>query len=285
MNNPYSNCSNIERMFNELHPDEIPIFGSSRVEKGYYCDSLGSNFYNYGMPNASFDEIELLLKPELEKNKKTAILIDVHHDFYMHDAYENINIETYLPFINKNRDVREFLSANNRLKAYQKIPGLRYFGFYSDYLQSGLIKNSDLSNVFYNKGGAYDTKITSTENLQKKISAREAKNLHFTVDSAKQNRLYELVRLHPEREFIFVVSPYHKSAKKTVDNFDEMLFYFTTMANQFQNVLFIYFNTDFFEDELWKDTIHLNLYGAQIFSGQLKNVMESKGVFSETHSH
>ncbi len=267
---PYSTTNKIQRLFYESHNNETPIFGSSRAEKGYFCDSLGVDFYNYGMPNASFEEIELLLKPELQKNKATPIIIDIHHDFFKHDIYENINIETYLPFINKNDTIKKFLAENDRLKTYEQVPGLRYFGFYSDYLRPVLSSKNKSENTTYIKGGVFDTKVSSSKELQKKIALRETKTLHFEVDPIKQNKLLQLINQNRERTFVFVVSPYHKSAKKTVDNFEEMLNYFNLLDTQLENVVFIYFDTDNYTDDLWKDTVHLNIYGAQKFSGELR---------------
>ena len=79
-----------------------------------------------------------------------------------------------------------------------------------------------------------------------------------------------MINQNRERTFVFVVSPYHKSAKKTVDNFEEMLNYFNLLDTQLENVVFIYFDTDNYTDDLWKDTVHLNIYGAQKFSGELR---------------
>ena len=273
-----SPSNKIQRLFYESHNEETPIFGSSRAEKGYYCDSLGADFYNYGMPNASFGVIQLLLKPELKKNKTSPIVIDIHHDFFKHDAYENINIATYLPFINKNDTIKDFLATNGRLNNYQQIPGLRYYGFYTDYLRPMVSSRSKTENTMYIKGGVFDTKKSSTATLEKRISAREAKKLHFEVDSAAQEKLLRIIETNPERKFVFVVSPYHKSAKKTVDNFEEMLNYFNKLDAQFENVIFIYFNTDNYSDDLWKDTVHLNIFGAKKFSGELSRELHLKRV-------
>ena len=275
---PNSSANKIQRLFYESHMQEIPVFGSSRAEKGFYCDSLGPDFYNYGMPNASFQVIQLLLKPELLKNKTTPIIIDIHHDFFKHDAQENINLVTYLPFINKNDTIRNFLAANGRLKSYQQIPGLRYFGFYTDYLRPVIGSKSIAENTKYIKGGAFDTKASTTETLQKRIVARETKKLHFGTDREAEHVLLQMIKMNPERKFVFVVSPYHKSAKKTVDNFEEMLDYFNDLDTQYENVVCIYFNTDNYTDDLWKDTVHLNIFGAKKFSGELKRELVVKGV-------
>lgn len=275
---PNSTSNKIQRLFNETHDTEIPIYGSSRAEKAYYCDSLGSNFYNYGMPSASFNVIELLLKPELQKHKTTPIIIDVHHDFFQHDAYDDINIATYIPFINTDDTIKDFLKANNRYKNYQQIPGMRYFGFYTEYLRPVIESQNKSENTLYLKGGVYDTKLSSTKFLQKRISLRESKKLHFEIDPEANKRLLEMIENHPERKFVFVVSPYHSSAKKTITNFEEMLTYFNYLEKEFKNVVFIYIDSAGYNDELWKDTIHLNILGAKKFSSALRIELQKKRV-------
>ncbi|MBK6731093.1 MAG: hypothetical protein IPG60_09025 [Bacteroidetes bacterium] len=275
---PNSTSNKIQRLFYETHPAEIPIYGNSRTEKAYYCDSLGSNFYNYGMPSASFKVIELLLQPELQKHKITPIIIDVHHDFFQHDAQENINIATYIPFINKYDTIKDFLKANDRYNNYQQIPGLRYFGFYTDYLRPVIESNNKSENTLYLKGGVFDTKVSSTKSLQKRITVRESKKLHFEIDLEAHNRLIKMIESHPERKFVFVVSPYHSSAKKTVDNFEEMLTYFNYLEKELENVVFIYIDAAGYTDELWKDTIHLNILGAKKFSSALRIQLHKRGV-------
>ncbi|MFI5172806.1 MAG: hypothetical protein ACHQFW_10470 [Chitinophagales bacterium] len=273
---PYSTCNKVNRLFNENHEGEIPVFGSSRVEKGYFCDSLGNNFYNYGMPNASFDVIRLLLEPELQKNKTGPILIDVHHGFFDHDPYENINIETFLPFINTNESIKQFLVENGRFNRYQQIMGIRYFGFYTGYLKPFVEKRFEIDDNFYDNGGVFNTKVSNTASLQKRVSARMSKKLHFTYDKSSDSTLLNLINTNPGRRFVFVLSPYHSSAKQTLDNFDAMINYFSALDKQFDNADFIFLPTDDYSDNLWKDTIHLNIFGAKKFSAELRNELKSK---------
>jgi flavodoxin len=268
----------IYRLAYESHPNEIPIFGSSRVEKGYYCDAINSNCYNYGFPNQSFDVTALLLKLELEEPKNTPLIIDVHHDFFKHDAFANINLNTYLPFVSKNKNITGFLESNNRLKPYHYMPGTRYFGAYTAYIEPIAEHKLGLGRAHYIKGGVYDTKAGNTLSISKRIDSRLEKDLHFDVIAEKNNQLEQLIKSHPNRKFVFVVSPYHWSAKSTVNNFDEMINYFSAFEQQFSNVAFIYFSTDEYPDTLFKDTVHLNEAGAKKFSAELKKQLAAKGI-------
>lgn len=276
---PVAESNKIYRLTNEQHNNEIPIFGSSRAEKGYYCDNINPNCYNYGFPNQSFDVTALLLNFELKKNKTTPIIIDIHHDFFQHNAYTNINLATYLPFVNTNDSITAFLEQNNRLKPYHYIPGARYFGYYTTYLEPIVENKMKIGNALYVKGGVFDTKKGDSRSIQKRIDNRLDKKLSFTITSENDKQLKQLITSSPDRKFIFVVSPYHWSAKSTVANFDEMLNYFNGLAKSYPNVHFIFFNTDKYSDELFKDTVHLNEAGAKQFSAELQTHLQELEIF------
>ena len=276
--NPVSESNKIYRLAEQTFVDEIPIFGTSRAEKGYFCDAINEQCYNYGFPNQSFDITALLLQFELAKNKTTPILIDVHHDFFQHDAKVNINLNTYLPFVNSNAAVTTFLQENNRLKPYHYLPGTRYFGAYTTYMEPIFENKFGIGRALYSKGSVLDTKKGSTAAIQKRINTRLDKKLSFEVIAEKDSMLRSLIQLHPNRKFVFIVSPYHWSAKSTVANFDSMLQYFSELEASFPNVAFIYFNTDNYSDTYFKDTVHLNEDGAKVFSAELHNQLKDKGI-------
>ena len=59
----------VNRILKETHPDEIPIFGSSRAEGGIIPDSLGSNYFNYGLSGSKYDVTLFFLEEECKKVK------------------------------------------------------------------------------------------------------------------------------------------------------------------------------------------------------------------------
>src|SRR4051812_1211544 len=54
----------INRIISETHPNEIPIFGSSRAEYGLFPDSLGHDFFNYGLSATQYDVTLFFLEQE-----------------------------------------------------------------------------------------------------------------------------------------------------------------------------------------------------------------------------
>ncbi len=269
----------IYRLTDQNHLNEITIFGSSRAEKAYYCDSINANCYNYGFPNQNFEVSALLLEFELKKEKNTPIIIDIHHDYFQHDAYTNINLATYLPFVNSNTTVTNFLNTNNRLLPYHYVPGARYFGSYSSYIEPLVGNKLGLGNAHYLKGGIFDTKIGASRSIEKRIANRKSKSLTFEIPAEKDSLLRSLITAHTNRNFIFVISPYHYSAKSTITNWETMLSYFTMLETKYPNVIFIDLSSLLTDDKYFKDTVHLNESGAQVFSLALRLSLIETGLF------
>src|SRR6185437_1473174 len=68
----------VNRIMKETHPDEIPIFGSSRAEGGFIPDSLGSNYFTYGLSGSKYDVTLFFLEEECKKKKNNPwILLNV----------------------------------------------------------------------------------------------------------------------------------------------------------------------------------------------------------------
>lgn len=269
----------IYRLAEEQHLNEIPIFGSSRAEKAYYCDDINTDCYNYGFPNQNFDVTAMLLEFELAKPKTTPVIIDMHHDFFEHDAQTNINLATYLPFIPANKNIKNFLIDNNRLAPYHCVRGSRYFGNYSNYLEPIVQNKFHIGNTNYVKGGAFDTKIDNGRSISKRIENRKAKSLQFVMLAEKDKRLRQMIAAHGERKFIIVISPYHYSAFATITNVKEMITYFHNLEKDYPNVLFFDASTLLADDKYFKDTVHLNEAGAHAFSEQLREYLINKEAF------
>lgn len=274
---PRSEAHKIERLLNAENKTEVPVFGNSRAELGYYTPALGAEVYNYGFPNQSFDVLQFLLELELNSHRTTPVIIDVHHGFFEHDPQTNINISTYLPYLQSNNTVRKFIVEQNRMRPYYLIPGMRYFGNYTAYAQPIIENMSSPNKNTYINGGIYANSGFSKAAMERRIDKKKDKTLHFTFDAQKDSVLQSIIAQHPERTFIFSLSPYHSSAQQALDNADEMLEYFNRLDKAFEQVIFISAATDY-PDSYFKDTIHLNKTGAEAFSKALRTQIIARGI-------
>lgn len=272
---PLAEAHKLERI-QQTYTDEVPIFGNSRAEMGYYTPALGERTFNYGFPNQSFDIQLLLLAFELAKQKTTPVIIDVHHGFFEHDPVTNINITTYLPFVRSEPQIRTFLEDQGRMKPYYLIPGMRYFGAYTAYMEPLTEHALHPDRQSYIRGGIYAHHSFSAAAKERRVEKKKEKTFRFNVDTARDGHLRALIEQHPERSFVFVLSPYHSSSRETLENRNVLVQYFKALDNQYEQVVFI--EAAGYPDAYFKDTIHLNMEGATQFSHDLHAMLSARGI-------
>ncbi len=279
----YAELTNTHKLANlseeEALPMEIPIFGPSIARNAYYGDSLGDHYYNYSMENASSSIILLLLELEAQKPKKTPIILDYHFRFLEYDsAGTSINIRTYLPFVRNNERIREFLKENDRFRPHQVIPGARYFGVHSSYVKDYLAEIYQPTKV-YHKGGVFNKKSPPQVQFDRLKENRLAMGPRpFLRNPEIEAQLEALIAANPDRLFLFVGSPRHHTVLDMLENYEDMKAWGREMQARYPNVRFILFEADY-PDSYFKDTGHLSLFGAQRFSGQMRQVLQQEGLY------
>ncbi len=258
---------------------EIPIFGPSISRNAYYPDSIGENYYNYSMENAGFIINELLLKLELEKPKTTPLILDFHFRIMERDtAGSSINIRTYLPFVNKDERVKEFLIEHDRYRPHQSIVGGRYFGVYTSYVKDYLAEVYQPRKV-YHKGGVFNKEAPPADQMQRLVEFRRDRGPKpFTLDEELSARMEALIAANPQRLFLFIASPRHYSVQEMLPNYEEMKAWGQLMQDRYDNVRVIIYEAEY-PDRYFKDTGHLSLEGAQRFSGQLRRSLQEMGLY------
>ncbi len=275
-----SNAYKLARLEDEKRLlNEIPIFGPSISRNSYYPDSLGANYYNYSMENAGFIINELLLNVETDKKKTCPVIIDFHFRIMEMDSQgSSINIRTYLPFVNEDKRVKQFLQDNNRYRPHQSIPGGRYFGVYSSYVKDYLAEVYQPRKL-YIKGGVFNKEAPPPEQMTRYIQNRRDEGPRpFTYDPVLEKRMEATISAHPERLFLFIASPRHYSIQEMLPNYDDMKAWGKRMQDRHDNVRVIIYEAEY-PDRYFKDTGHLSLEGARRFSGQMRHNLEELGLY------
>ena len=276
-NNQISNTYKINRLISSKNSEEIPIFGSSKAYRDYFPDSLGANFYNYGMDAASMEVVNLLLAFEVQKDKKTPMIIDFHPGMFSHNPYTNLNLKYYVPLI-KHDEVKQFLKNNQVYKTYHEIFGMRYYGFYYDYLIEYISQHYQKRKL-YAKGGSFEINVTPQEKLKKLLEKRLHAIPSFEHNQKLAGQLEGMIQAHPERMFLFVESPFHGAVYSKLENYEGMDAYLQHLA-QYENVEVLRFDGRNYEDIHFQDGGHMNLKGAKLFSSRLKNELKNLGIFT-----
>jgi hypothetical protein len=298
MKEEISNESKLHRLIHNTSTNEIPVFGSSKARSAFIPDSLGADVYNYGMEKCGFDVINFLLSIELSKAKTSPIIIEYNHRSFISSPSHTINMATYVPNLDEER-VQLFLKKNDRLETRFLIPGLRYFGLYFQYLRYYFKRNTG-SQKIVSRGGNFSNLMLSDEvfqtlvdnrmdmidtrmklehnstHVEEEISAggrHELRNLSqyldFSADSTLVSDFTTMVSDHPERLFVLVYTPQHWSELTGISNLVEMQEFYKTLDGTYDNVKVIDLSQLKIPDSGFKNTAHLNIEGAKIFSAEL----------------
>lgn len=243
------------------NPDEVPILGASRAHADYVPELIHPAAYNYGMDGASFEVIDYFLKVELRKHKVSPIVIDMYYQMPRSVG----DVKTLIPFLGDD-DAIDALRPSGEMNWRFTIPGLRYFGYYDLYLKSYLSEHSGkvppLDRGF----------IKGTQWPPELFKQSETKVLEegygFDYDPDVERRLFEHFRHSPERKFILVYSPLHRSCFVKFYG-GRSLAQFVERMRRFPNVVVFDWGQLPLPDEDFMDVHHLNDRGAAEFSRRL----------------
>ena len=262
----------VNRILTETHLDEIPIFGSSRAEGSFIPDSLGSNYFDYGLSGTKCDVLLFFLEQECRKTKhKPSIILNLDLEGII---YGTGDLANYVPDGNYT-SVQELLGKD--YKAYYHIPFIRYYGFFETYTRNYLNNKLQLTK-FSNKGAALEKNIQPGDQFQALITERRNTTTIFEADSALTVRLTAMITSHPSRNFIFVVAPYHNSYFERFPNLSDAR-HFLDMLRTYKNVRVFDFSTLPLSDNQFLNTSHVNYKGAIIFNRCLRDSLRAIGVY------
>ena len=292
----FSNVRKVDRLISNTNPAEIPIFGSSVARRGYFCDSIGPNVYNYGMAGSLFNAIYPLLQIELDKDKTSPIIMDFDHHTFLYSELIQLDLSNYIPHID-NPYIKTMLVEHGKYDWSYEVPGTRYFGLYMDYSRD-FLKPKFEKEEYINCGGVFYPArdkvfqrflIKREEMLKQKRELREKKannptlfNLsdskrlgflealfNFHPDSTNVARFEALMADHRDRQFILVYSPQNWSKLEGLENYEEVVDFIEGIEERNPNLKLFNYSQVVFPDAYYRDSGHMNILGAKAFSSML----------------
>jgi hypothetical protein len=298
-NDPDSNPAKVRRLIQTKDPEEIPVFGSSKGRSSFIPDSLGPTVYNYSMEKCNFDVVEFLLQTELAKDRKTPVILEFNHRFFIHSPEHTIDAATFVPNINL-PGVRQYLQNTGRYELRFEVPGLRYFGAVQEYIRKGFSDEGSSSRNSV-KGGMFTERAAPPVLLASQVAARQRsialreKLQHdladvkaaisvedryrlkvldaFLLFSAPEDRVArfeELLASRPDRQFLLAYTPQHWSELGGIANFNEITALFHEIERRHPNFHFYDYSHMKLPDTAFKNSSHLNNQGARAFCTAFK---------------
>jgi hypothetical protein len=267
LTSPSSSAYKINRILNYTYENEIPIFGASRAEGTFIPSLLGKDFFNYGISGTREDVQLFFLEQECKKNKKNPyILLTFEVEGYTNGLGD---LNTYLLNIN-NKDIRSLVGDNYRW--YYKIPFVKYFGKYESFFKDYL--NERMMLTKYKENGATIEKDEITkEKFDYLVDERKNTEGEFKNDSSLEKRFIQLFNAYPNRKFIIIIPPYHPSCFARFKNYNDVQNYLSYLS-KFPNISVLDYSHNFYPDNYYMNTSHLNYKGACVFNNMLKDTLQ-----------
>jgi hypothetical protein len=231
----------------ELNPNEIPLFGTSRV----HSLDLGTNAFNYAQDGASFPLTDVFLQIELAKQKSTPLVVELQFSDTGGIGDEAILI----PFAGDPR-IRSVLAQFHKMSWRYFVPGLRYFGYYDWMIQDFLSERRSFTRVI--RGSVEYLRIPPFNQAQfdQVVRKRLVSKNGFLIDDSLTARLIGEIKTHPQRLFILVVTPFHRSYFHNFENEDNLRS-IEARLNAMPNVELIDWSHLPYPDSAFLDTVHL----------------------------
>ncbi|MFT5916522.1 MAG: hypothetical protein ACI81T_003032 [Bacteroidia bacterium] len=262
-----SGASKVNRIINETHPDEIPIFGSSRAQGGYIPSILSKNHFNYGIDGIQANIWLFFLEKELLKDKKTDIIINFDLRGLVYGDGNEIN---YIP---NYMEVKSVLEQSQNSHWLYKIPFFKYFGYYEKYTKYILNEKTNLTKVT-DSGGSFEKNELTKQKFDQLVETRLNTTAKFHIEKELEKKLESLMK-STDRKILFVVAPYHSSCLNRFENVEEVSQYLKNL-NKIKNVTVFDFGNFLDKDHLFMNTTHVNYNGAKVFSEQLKSIISDR---------
>jgi hypothetical protein len=252
----------VERIMKTDYPNETPIYGSSRAEGSFVPDSLGNNYFNYGLAGVQDNVWIYFLEKELTKQRKTPILINFDLDGL---GYRNGDIGYWL-FNSNDKNIKEFIGDD--WKMVYNIPVVKHMGFFERYFVTFLQERKNVT-AFVNKGAILTTKYLTPEEFKVLAEKRERDTVFFRNETKLNVKLRSLLADTKGRKIYFIIPPYHPSYLKGIQNLPDAARYLDTLRT-IPNVKVLDYSAYPLEQEYFYNTTHLNYKGALLFTAMVK---------------
>ena len=262
-----SGTAKVGRIKTNNDQNETPILGSSRAEGSFIPDSLGRNYFNYGMAGVQDDVWLYFLKIELAKKRKTPIIINIDID-----GLQSLpsGLIYWLNNVN-DPEIRGFIG--DKWKPIHYIPFIRNFGQFEIHLANYLKERFEVTGAT-NKGAILEMKSLSKKEFEAAIEKRNAEKIIVTDNPSIKNELMKVLADTKGRKIIFILPPYHQSYLNAIQNMGQVNKLHSQIA-AFPNVYLLNYSSLPYPNSYFYNTSHLNKEGAIYFNRILKKDLDS----------
>lgn len=246
---------------------EIAIYGSSRAWVHFDCEIIqkmtAKKCYNFGIDGHNFNLQYLRHKEYLKHNKKPKYIVLAMDLFSFESEEELYQQDQLLPFMLFNSDIRKHTKEYNEFSFYDfYFPLVRYYG------RKNAIDES-IDN-FKRKSKPKSFRKNGYKGMYLKwVLKKGIKRFKIPISEARLEQFQEFILECKNKNIhlILVMPPQHIIGQNYVINRRKIINRFEQIANK-NNLNFLDYSSDpiCLDSNLFYNTSHLNIYGAQRFS-------------------
>lgn len=266
--NPSFGAAKVHRLFTQLHPEEVPILGSSRADGSYVPELIHPDAWNYGIEQTGYKVTRMMLAEELAKPKQGPVIINFDHTFF---SPYHPNIAHFIPELRQPAVAACFA---DRLHWYNHVPMLRYFGVTDEYAKAFLARFS--TGTVCSKGGIFVNNTAAPGELAQLVQQRKATR-HAWIPHAEEEQAWLDLLASTQRTMVVVVAPYHHTYLQTDNNPAAVQAYLDRME-ALPHVHVIDLSAMPLPDNCFQNTTHVNWTGAVRFSKELRARLTALGL-------
>lgn len=258
----------VNRMLKETHPEEIPILGSSRAEGTFDPELLGPNYFNYGMSGTQEDVMLMMMAAECKKTGKRSPMILLNFDLDGINSYTG-DLANYLY---NSDDPSVGMLMHDHFRHYHHVPVVKYYGFFELYTKYYLNGRLQLTKHI-SRGAALEKNAVPPAKFQELVREREQASMTFRNAPVLTDAFLHVLNTHPERFFVFVISPNHASFYVKYKNPQDAQA-FLDQLDALPNAEVLDFSRVNYPDSFYVNTTHINYAGAQVFNRALRDSLD-----------
>lgn len=254
----------LHHFLTSTNPKEIPIFGNSRSNNGIDPKAISNDAWNYAINGSGGRLLRFELEAELAKDRKTPIVIGLDSDYLFANFFGDVL--DYIP-LSGDPMVWQFLKEQERAEPYFRLPTLRFYGGFQQYLHRYL-KNRVISSSYIASNGASLSQNRLDPNTPLPVLDGPADLVGMPM-YADLKKMEGQILSHPDRCFVLAETPYYRRIFYTSES-RAQYFELCKQLRTFPNVVWIPAEENELPSEYFSNFTHLNQDGARWFSSKIK---------------
>lgn len=258
---------------------DIAIYGSSRayrhIDPDIVKSSLNLEAYNFGMSGHNFWLQYLRHQEYLKYNNKPKFIILSVDIFSLQKREDLFQSNQFLPFMLWNQDIKKYTSSYlGFTNGDYYFPLVRYSGTIRTLKKS--IKLSKKQPSKYRKNGYKGAERSWNNDLSK--AKKRLSQYKINIDTSSVDLFDQFLSESKEKNIkvILIYTPEYIEGQEFVENREEVISIYEDFAKRY-NLCFLDYSNDILctKKELFYNSTHLNIKGAEIFTRKLSSDLRS----------